>query len=393
VHSRNPASGDSSSGATLPSILRVAGALAGLIAVTIAFAAWSSASVTHASERASKGSAATKLTGKECKEDRAAGTIHYVTPFGYSASPGVIDVFWAAHQNLFKDLCLNVTINAASFDGSVLVNAGTAQATSGADASLVLGDDGQGQHLIGVETVGQINPESIILNSKYKSLTGLEGQNLGYFQEVDPTVVAMLKAAHVTASKVHFDALTDRNPAIMATGTVAGYVAFTGSQDIQLQAMNVPYTEITASSLGVKGTDNVLYMNQTFIKKYPVAAANFLRAQIKALDYCVAHQGPCINYLTSQAVAAGQGQIDGKAQNTPVWAYQVKMIKQHGTKPLGTFTESTWKAEYQQLKEYGTEANHLSGLDTSVHLPVLAKTMDTKLVASVYNTKGQLVWP
>jgi ABC-type nitrate/sulfonate/bicarbonate transport system substrate-binding protein len=377
----------------LPSMARIAATLASVVAVTVALAAWSSANSTSVARSSGKSSSATKLTGKECRQDRAAGTIHYVTPFGYSASPGIIDIFWAQHQGLFKDLCLNVTINAASFDGSVLVNAGTAQVSSGADASLILGDDGQGQHLIGVETVGDINPESIILNSRYKTLKGLDGQNLGYFQDVDPTVVAMLKAGKVSTPDVHFVSLTNRNPAIMTTGAVAGYVAFTGSQDIQLQAEHTPYTEITAESLGVRGTDNILYMNQKFIKQHPVAATNFLRAQLKALDYCVANRNPCIDYLTTQAVAAGQGQIDGKAQNSPVWAYQAKMIKQHGTKPLGTFTAALWKAEYDQLKEYGTEANHLSGLDTNVHLPVLSQTMDTKLVASVYDSRGKLVWP
>ena len=82
---------DSAAWRSRAALTKVGATLVGLLAVTVAFVASSSAKTvnTHHSATAASG---TKLTGKQCAEDKAAGTINYVSPFSYSASAGVIDV-------------------------------------------------------------------------------------------------------------------------------------------------------------------------------------------------------------------------------------------------------------------------------------------------------------
>ena len=114
--------------ASLPSIFRIGVTMAALLAVTVSFAAWSSAHSTAAVKSSAAKAHSNQLKGKACATDRKAGTITYITPFGYSGSPGIIDIFEAEHLGYFKDLCLNVSINATAHDPQTLVGAGAATA-------------------------------------------------------------------------------------------------------------------------------------------------------------------------------------------------------------------------------------------------------------------------
>ena len=164
--------------ATLPSVLRIGATLTALLAVTVAFAAWRSSDAVASHSTAAKASS-TKLTGKACATDRKAGTITYITPFGYSGSPGIIDIFMAAKLGYFKDMCLNVSINATAHNPQDLVGDGvaTASSTSGAENLESYNQEG-GNRLIGVETVGTFNPESVVLRATCKNLKCVQGGTL-----------------------------------------------------------------------------------------------------------------------------------------------------------------------------------------------------------------------
>ncbi|WP_214443638.1 hypothetical protein, partial [Mycobacterium tuberculosis] len=48
-----------------------------------------------------------------CQRNQDAGTITYISGYGYSASAGQLDVFLAKELGYFDDLCLDVEINAS----------------------------------------------------------------------------------------------------------------------------------------------------------------------------------------------------------------------------------------------------------------------------------------
>jgi putative hydroxymethylpyrimidine transport system substrate-binding protein len=394
---------DARSRASLPSVLRIGATTAALLAVTVSFAAWSSTHSTAAVKNSAAKAHSNQLKGKACATDRKAGTITYITPFGYSGSPGIIDIFMAQKLGYFKDMCLNVTINATAHSPQTLVGAGTATAssTSGGE-NLMSYDQEGGNRLVGVETVATFNPESIVLKSSCKSLTCLEGGTFGYYNAIDPTAVAELKAANVDISKVKFVQLTNRNP-ITAIQEVTGVDSFVGSQDITLKAANVPYTEVTAQSLGVYNTTNEMFMNKAWEQSHKAAAGNFVRATIKALDYCLKNakqSNACITYLSNTADAAGDATSFNITLNKPVWDFQANTTKKYGTKPLGTFAPGskawtiTTKA-YYQMKTDTEEADRLSGLTVSGKLfyPTEKSMFDYKLASGLYSKSGQLIWP
>jgi ABC-type nitrate/sulfonate/bicarbonate transport system substrate-binding protein len=374
--------------AKLPSYFKTGVALTGVLAATVAIAACGSSG--NSGSTIAKGAL---IPTKECNANKAAGTVTYLTPFGYGGSPGIIEVFAAEKLGYFKDLCLNVDVNGNETNPESLVASNRAQISSTSGAGNLISYIGQGANLVGVQTVAKVNPQSIILNSKYKSLKDLEGKNFGYYQTMTTTYIAMFDRAGVPMSKVTLIKLTNRDPSIITQGQVSGIATFIGSQDVQLKTDGIPFTQITANSLGVKGTMNVMYMNKTFVKEHRQAATDFIRADTKALAYCLKNQAQCVKWLADAATANNEGAIDGVKQNTPVWAAQAATVKAYGTDPLGTFTEALWLPEYNLLKQYGTQANQLSGINQTVtNLPPLSGMMDTAMVDSIYKN-GKLVWP
>ena len=201
---------------------------------------------------------------------------------------------------------------------------------------------------------------------------------------------------------VEFEELSNRNP-ITALQEVTAVDSFVGSQDITLKAAGVPFIEVTAQSLHLASTTNVMFMNKAWEKAHRAAAGNFVRASIKALDYCIkntAQANKCITYLSAQAVAAGSGASFALPLNKPVWAFQRKTTLTYGTKPLGTFAVGskawslTMKA-YNEMKTNTEEADRLSGLTLAgkLYYPPVKSMFDTTLATGLYTSSRKLIWP
>ncbi|WP_449281525.1 ABC transporter substrate-binding protein, partial [Leucobacter sp.] len=73
-----------------------------------------------------------------CARNAGAGTITYVSGYGYSASAGQLDVFLAEELGYFDDLCLDVEINDSGANGQQLVSSGRARFTALGSASDVM---------------------------------------------------------------------------------------------------------------------------------------------------------------------------------------------------------------------------------------------------------------
>ena len=70
---------------------------------------------------------ANAISAARCTENKAAGTITYVSPFQYGAIPGILEIFVAQKLGYFSDECLKVAIVANSYTPYPLVSADTAQ--------------------------------------------------------------------------------------------------------------------------------------------------------------------------------------------------------------------------------------------------------------------------
>jgi ABC-type nitrate/sulfonate/bicarbonate transport system substrate-binding protein len=328
------------------------------------------------------------VTKARCARNAGVGTVNFISPYGYDASAGIIDVFMAEKLGYFKDLCLKVAINSSAFNGEELVSSGQAQVTGIGSAADAMLSKASGANLVAVATYGDTDPHVIITNSSITSLTQLNGGTLGYFTNNTPAVVAMLEKAGANVPSIHFVSLTNFDPGIVPRGQVDGLQGYASNQPLTLKAENLPFNEYTPAQFGIKGTYNVMQFNGDFLRAHRAVAADFMRADLKALAYCIKNKSACVNYLSSLAAKANEGATFPAAHQLAVWTFESKYITTDKVGGYGVQTPAEWLTEYNEVKKYGS----LCGLTSSDFVQPILSTMDPKLVAGLYKGKT-LIWP
>jgi ABC-type nitrate/sulfonate/bicarbonate transport system substrate-binding protein len=335
-----------------------------------------------------RGAKSALITPARCKRNAAAGTINYISPFGYDAAATIMEVFMAEKLGYFKALCLKVAFNASSFTAEQLVSSGRGQVTAiGSAADHVLAA-AAGANLTAVATYGDTDPHAIYAQSKIKSLKDLEGGTLGYHINVTPAAVAMLDKAGVDVSKVKMILLTSYDPTVVTRGQIDAAVGFASNEPLQLKAAGTPFNEFRPGDFGIKGTYGVMQWNTTFYRKHRAAVADFMRADLKALGYCLAHKVTCVKWVSHLASAANQGAAFPYGRQLATWNFESQYVTNTKVGGYGVQTLAEWQTEYQEVLRYGK----LAGLTDSNKIPPLASVLDTKLVAGLYRGK-KLIWP
>lgn len=317
-----------------------------------------------------------------CKRNQDAGTITYISGYGYSASAGQLDVFLADELGYFDDLCLDVEINASGANGQQLVASGQAQFTALGSASDVMLAAANSKNLTAVATYGTTSPFSIFGNERLESLKDLEGGSLGYFINLTPIASAMLDNAGVDVSKVELVKMTNYDPTVVVRGQVDAIVGYASNQPQSLKAMGEPFSEFLPADLGVEGTYNVMEANSKFLAEHREVAADFMRATLRALQFCLDDADECIDILAKLAEDGGQGAAFPREQLARTWAVESEWVRTSAGGNPGVQTEAMWEPEYELVLKYGDVKK----------LPEIADMMDVDLVAGLYDG-DTLVWP
>lgn len=317
-----------------------------------------------------------------CERNKAAGKITYISGYGYSASAGQLDVFLAKELGYFDELCLDVEINASGANGQQLVASGQAQFTALGSASDVMLAAANSKNLTAVATYGTTPPFSIFGNEKLKSLKDLEGGTLGYFINLTPIASAMLDAAGVDVSKVEMVKMTNYDPTVVVRDQVDAIVGYASNQPQALKAAGEPFVEFLPSEFNVKGTYNVMEVNSKFLAEHREVAADFMRATLKALDFCLTDDEKCIDMIAELAEKNGQGAAFPRDQLARTWAVESEWVRTSEGGHPGVQTEAMWEPEYELVKKYGNVKD----------LPPITDMMDTSLVADLYDGDA-LTWP
>jgi NitT/TauT family transport system substrate-binding protein len=335
-----------------------------------------------------RGAKSALITPARCKRNAAAGTINYISPFGYDAAATIMEVFMAEKLGYFKALCLKVAFNASSFTAEQLVSSGRGQVTAIGSAADHILAAAAGANLTAVATMGDTDPHAIYAQSKIKSLKDFEGGTLGYHINVTPAAVAMLDKAGVDVSKVKMILLTSYDPTVVTRGQIDGAVGFASNEPLQLKAAGAPFNEFKPGDFGIKGTYGVMQFNKTWYQKHRQAAADFMRADLKALAFCVTHKVQCVKWVSHLAAGAQQGAAFPYGRQLATWNFESQYVTNTKVGGFGVQTLAEWQTEYQEVLKYGK----LAGLTDSNKIPPLASVLDTKLVAGLYRGKT-LIWP
>lgn len=322
------------------------------------------------------------ISAEACERNRDAGTITYISGYGYSASAGQMDVFLAEEMGFFDDLCLDVEINASGANGQQLVSSGQAQFTALGSASDVMLAAANSDNLTAVATYGSVSPFSIFAHKDVESLKDLEGRKLGYFINLTPIASAMLDNAGVDMSKVELIKMTNYDPTVVTRGQVDAIVGYASNQPETLRAMGEEFNEFFPADEGVDGTYNVMEVNTKFLEEHREVAADFMRASLKALEHCLANSDECIDMISELAEANGQGSAFPREQLERTWNVESTWVTSDPDLAPGVQTVAQWEQEYELVEKYGNVKN----------LPAIEDMMDADLVAELYDD-GALTWP
>ena len=349
-------------------------------AVVVVLAALTAASCSsgHSSNTAA---GALSPSSSECAANRAAGTIHYASPFGYDASPGIADVYAAVKLGYFSDLCLNVDFINVPFTESpyALTSAGTAQLTSAGSAADVLSSQSGGANLIGIATYANTSDYALLTRPDVTSLAQLEGKLLAYHTSLPVVLTEMLVKAGVDVSKVRTTNDTSYNPELLIQSKFDALQAYQSNEPLQLKAKGDKFTMWTPAQFSIDGTFNVMEANRDFLSAHRGAVADFLRAQFHAFEYCNANVATCVGYL-----AQAQGSTFQVSFAETEWKFESGLVAAHHLPGAG--------AGVQTVAEWTPEAGAVVQYKRVTAPPDLATAEDTALAASLYHGTT-LIWP
>ncbi|MHB1597326.1 MAG: ABC transporter substrate-binding protein [Acidimicrobiales bacterium] len=332
--------------------------------------------------RASRRSAAGGSSRGSCAAHRAAGTVTFVSPFGYDASAGILDVFAAQHLGYFADLCLRVDIVASSPDPYALVSSGMATITGEGSAADTLVAVADGSHFVGVATFGDTSDYALLTQPGITRLTQLRGKIVAYHTVMPVVLSEMLAKAGVNPATLHEVNDTSYDPDLLTEGRFAALQAYQSNEPITLREQHKAFREYTPGQFGIPGTFNVQVVNSAFLARHPSAVAAFLRADLHAFGYCSAHAAACIEM--ERRAASASGVTYNVAHNLAEWRFEDALALHHTLhgRGVGVETAAEWTPEQAALRR--------SHLLSSV--PSLASAEDTTLVASLYHGRS-LIWP
>ena len=322
------------------------------------------------------------VDAETCARNQDVGTITYISGYGYSASAGQLDVFLAKELGYFDDLCLTVDINASGANGQQLVAAGQAQFTALGSASDVMLAAANSRNLTAVATYGTTPPFSIFGNERLESLNDLEGSSLGYFINLTPIASAMLDNAGVDTSAVEMVKMTNYDPTVVVRDQVDAIVGYASNQPESLRAQDLPFSEFLPEDFGVAGTYNVMEVNSRFLAEHREVAADFMRASLKALRFCLDESDACLDVIAQLAEDNNQGAAFPREQLARTWAVESEWVRTSAGGNPGVQAEAMWEPEYELVQAYGDVED----------LPPIADMMDADLVAELYDG-DELIWP
>jgi NitT/TauT family transport system substrate-binding protein len=322
------------------------------------------------------------LGASRCEANRSVGTITYVSPFGFDASAGILDVFAASELGYFRDMCLDVDLVTNGQMPTELVSSGRATVSNIGSAADDLAQVAGGADVVAVATFGDTSDYAILTRPGITNLQQLEGRIFAYHSTVPVAILEMFHAAGVDASKVQEVDTQDYDPNQLVEGRESALQAYQSNEPLVLRAEHARFNEFVPSHFSVKGTFNVQVFNARFLAKHEQAVKDFMRADLHAFYYCVANPRSCIDIEARAARAAGS--VYDVSHEEAVWNLEAALALDH-TLPgtgVGVETKSEWEPEAAALVKYGIVKS----------APALSRWEDTSIVSSLYDGTT-LVWP
>ena len=322
------------------------------------------------------------ISAKRCAENRAAGTITYLTSYLYTASSGILDVVAAKQRGYFADMCLDVKIQPGSTNAQ-LVGSGAAQFAGLGGASDVITARDKGAKVTGIATFGNTAAITLLSNadSDIRSLKDFEGRTIGYKGVVPPQIEAMFVKAHVPLSSIKFVSVP-QDPSILPQHKVDGLTGYLSNEPHLLAEAGHKVKEWNLADYGIKSTFNADIVNTAFAKAHPTAVQDFLRADLHAFDWIEQSNSDLTTALSYSAKLTGPAW--NQADERYRWTTESALITK--SQPAGTATGWLSAAQWQP------EADALTQFKVVSSPPDLAAEIDASYYDAIHQGT-KLIWP
>ena len=320
------------------------------------------------------------VSPSRCAANRAAGTITYLTGFGWQASVGILDPIAAQAQGYYSAMCLRVQLrpgNGNPTSASQLVAAGRATVTELGSPSDAITAAAGSIPVNAVATYGNTTASTLLTMPSVTNLRQLDGKTIGYKGAMPPIITAMLEKAGVNLHSVK-EVSVGYDPTILPRGQVQALTAYKSNEPIQLKDDGYKFHEWDPGSFGLNGAFNVFDANRAWATAHPGAMEDFLRATFESYHYCLSHASTCVQeaarYQTGYLVH----------QNIQRWRVETGEVNRtllagHG---VGYEDQAQWQPEYKLLL-----ADHLIS-----HSVLLAKVINPTYLDAIYHG-ASLIWP
>jgi ABC-type nitrate/sulfonate/bicarbonate transport system substrate-binding protein len=321
------------------------------------------------------------ISPARCAANKAAGKITFVTGFEYEATVGTIDPVAAQALGYYKDLCLDVAIQAGTGDPGPTAQAtaaGTSTISELGGASDVVTTNANGIDTDAIAMYGNTNALVLITMAKTTSLKQLEGETLGYKGSMPPQITAMLTKAGVDTAKVK-EVGVGYDPTILPRGQVQALTGYKSNEVPTLEGDGYKIRTWDPGNYGIHGTFNALVANPAFASAHPTAVEDFLRATFKAFSYCQTDINPCLADLGKLTPTGFD-----KASNLARWKVESKLVTSTFLPGRGIGAES--------VAQYTPEYKLLLGDKLIPKSINLSKVVTPQYVAAIEHN-GKLIWP
>ena len=321
------------------------------------------------------------ISTARCAQNRAAGTLTYLSGFEWSGTVGTIDVAAAAANGWFKDLCLSVSLRPGTGDPNTAAQTVASGQTAVAElggASDVLTAAAGGLNIEAIATYGNVPAITLITMATTTDLRQLEGRTLGYKGAMPPEITAMLQRLGVDVKKVK-EVGVGYDPTILPRGQVQALTGYKSSEVPTLRKDGFKIKGWDPDAFGIRGTFNSLITSRAFAAAHPSAVEDFLRATLHAYGWCHANIGSC---LGDEQRLSSSG-FDPTAERTR-WGIESGLVDRHLLPGQGVGAESAaqFEPELRLLRADGL-------IPTS---PDLSAVVAAQYVAAV-ERRGKVVWP
>jgi ABC-type nitrate/sulfonate/bicarbonate transport system substrate-binding protein len=332
------------------------------------------------------------FSAERCAANEAAGTITFLSSFDFAAAASIVDVIVADDKGYYDDLCLDVEL-VASFSTAnyPLIAANDAQFSSGGSFSEVVAfADANDAEFVVVAVEGRTAIDSLIVKPGATSeLADLEGSTIGVKGKLPPSIEVMLLEAGLAQDTDYEIVLLDGfDPtAHIAIDAIVGFPGYKSNEPGALERAGVPFDLYDPLDYDIPGSFGIIYTNQQFIDEHPSAVEDFMRATMRGLADALADPEAAANTAVALINANGNPNFLSPEGEVFRWVTDAQLIID--TTPQGTgYGVPDVSALQVELDTYA--AVGLFGDDGA---PDAASRLGNDIIAGVYDTDGQVIWP